>query len=299
MNDPSVDVSTVGDLYRDTIDIVGDRTVARWLCETAVGLDGDVFLAAADEPVTRPMVAHLDAMLARWRTGEPLQYVLGRWGFRHLDLAVDRRVLIPRPETELVAGAAIEIARTIHRERGSVRLVDLGTGSGAIGLAAASELPLEGTEIWLTDIDTAALDVARSNLAGIGRAAVNVRIARGSWFDALADISEPFDVVVANPPYIADASAAVDISVTDWEPHTALFAGADGLDALRVIVAAAPRYLAGYGALVLEIGADQSEPVQRLLAAAGFAAIEVRPDLAGRPRLAIGWCAGSTAVGTN
>lgn len=284
---------TIVELYRETIEVVGDRTIARWLCETAVALDGDEFLAAGHEPVTRTMVAHLDAMLERWRNGEPLQYVLGRWGFRHLDLAVDARVLIPRPETELVAGAAIEIALAVHARRGAVRLVDLGTGSGAIGLAAASELPLEGTEIWLTDIDPAALEVARSNLAGIGRAAINVRIAAGSWFDALADQCGPFDVVVANPPYVAEHSTDIEPSVTDWEPHTALFAGADGLDDLAVIIADAPRHLADDGALVLEIGADQAGAVERRLAAAGFSAIEIRCDLGGRPRIAIGRRTGS------
>ena len=104
------------------------------------------------------MVAHLDAMVARYRAGEPLQYVLGRWSFRHLDLAVDRRVLIPRPETELVAGVAIELAAAI----GPPRLVaDLGTGSGAIGLSLAAELPLDGTTVWITDASEDALAVAR------------------------------------------------------------------------------------------------------------------------------------------
>ena len=185
------------------------------------------------------MVAHLDAMLARHAAGEPLAYVLGRWGFRHLDLAVDRRVLIPRPETEVVAGVALELARDAPRP---VTVADLGTGSGAIGLALADELPVDGVRVWLTDVDPDALAVARANLAGIGRRAANVRIAEGSWFEALpADVE--LDVAVANPPYVAEGSPDVDASVRDWEPPGALFAGPDGLDAIRTLVAtgAGPR----------------------------------------------------------
>jgi release factor glutamine methyltransferase len=106
--------------------VLGARHEARWICEVAVALDGDEFDRALDEPVTERMVAHHDAMVARYRAGEPLQYVLGRWGFRRLDLAIDRRVLIPRPETELVAGTAVRLAAAVPGER---VVADLGTGS--------------------------------------------------------------------------------------------------------------------------------------------------------------------------
>ena len=180
---------------------VGERPAARWLCEVASGADRieDVL----DEPATQRMVAHLDAMVARYRTGEPLAYVLGRWSFRHLDLAVDSRVLIPRPETEVVAGVAIDLARQLPPP---VTVADLGTGSGAIGLALADELPVDGVTVWLTDESPDALDVARANLAGIGRRGANVRIAEGAWFDALPD-GVVLDVAVANPPYVADGVA--------------------------------------------------------------------------------------------
>src|SRR5690606_3816137 len=125
---------------------------------------GDEFDRALDDGVTERMVAHLDALLARYATGEPLQYVLGRWGFRRLDLAIDPRVLIPRPETELVAGVAIDLAGRVPSPRA---VADLGTGSGAIGLSVADELPLDGTTVWITDADGDALDVARANLAGL------------------------------------------------------------------------------------------------------------------------------------
>jgi len=269
-------------LLAETTVAVGERPAARWLCEVASGADrlDDVL----DEPATQRMVAHLDAMLERLAAGEPLAYVLGRWGFRHLDLAVDRRVLIPRPETEVVAGVAVELARALPRP---VTLVDLGTGSGAIGLALAQELPTDGVTVWLTDASTDALDVARANLAGIGgRRGANVRIAEGSWFAALPP-DVVVDVAVANPPYIASGSPHVDESVRTWEPHDALFAGDDGLDDVAVIVATAPRHVRAGGWLVLEIGADQGPAVERLLVDAGYEDVSIRPDLAGRDRVAV------------
>ncbi len=270
------------DLLAETTGTVGERPVARWLCEVASGADRieDVL----DEEATQRMVAHLDAMLARYRGGEPLAYVLGRWSFRHLDLLVDRRVLIPRPETEVVAGVAIELARALPAP---VTVADLGTGSGAIGLALADELPTDGVTVWLTDVSSDALDVARANLAGIGRRGANVRIAAGTWFEALpADVV--LDLVVANPPYVAEGSPDIAASVRAWEPATALFAGADGLDDIRRLVAAAPGHVRSGGWLVLEIGADQGRAVEHLLADGGYADVSIRPDPAGRDRVAVG-----------
>ena len=270
------------ELLAETTAVVGERPAARWLCEVASGADRieDVL----DEPVTERMVAHLDAMLARHRAGEPLAYVLGRWSFRHLDLAVDRRVLIPRPETEIVAGVAIDLARRVPAP---VTVADLGTGSGAIGLALADELPVDGVTVWLTDASSDALDLARANLAGIGRRAANVRIAEGSWFDALPP-GTLLDVAVANPPYVAEGSPDVDEAVRRWEPGTALFSGADGLDDIRHLVATAPRHVRADGWLVLEIGADQGAAVERLLVDHGYREVSIGPDLAGRDRVAVG-----------
>src|SRR5262245_6832483 len=155
---------TIRELWSQTAEVVGARHEARWLLEVATAVDGDDFIAALDEQATLRMVAHLDSMVARYRAGEPLQYVLGRWGFRRLDLAIDRRVLVPRPETEQVAGVAIELAAAVEPPR---LVADLGTGSGAIGLSMAAELPLEGTTVWITDTDEETLAVARANLAGI------------------------------------------------------------------------------------------------------------------------------------
>jgi release factor glutamine methyltransferase len=278
------DVTTIRSLLRQTADVVGTYHEARWLCEVATSLDGPAFDAASNEPATVRMVAHLDEMIDRYRSGEPLQYVLGRWSFRHLDLAVDRRVLIPRPETEMVAGVAIELAA---RAVGPRLVADLGTGSGAIGLSLAVELPVDDTTVWLTDVSDDALAVARANLAGIGRAAINVRIGAGSWFEALPD-GVRFDVIVSNPPYVADASPMLEPSVLDWEPAAALFAGIDGLDDIRVLVAGAGQHLRHGGWLVLEIGADQGPAVQGLFTDHGFVDVEVRPDPAGHDRVAVG-----------
>ena len=270
-------------LWSQTGELLGSRHEARWLCEVAASLDGEEFDAALDEPLTVRVVAHLDAMVARYRAGEPLQYVLGRWGFRRLDLAIDRRVLIPRPETELVAAVAIELAAAAEEPR---LVADLGSGSGAIGLALADELPLSGTTVWITDVDDAALAVASANLAGLGHPARNVRVAAGSWFEALPPDLR-FDVIVSNPPYVAEGSPDLDTSVREWEPASALFSGPDGLDDIRHLIAGAPDHLAVGGWLVLEIGADQGDAVSELFAAAGYTEIEIRHDLTGHDRVAL------------
>lgn len=271
-------------LWEETANTIGDVTQARWLCEVASACtDRGEFDRRLDEPATVRMVAHLDSMIARQRAGEPLQYVLGEWDFRRLTLAIDRRVLIPRPETELVAEAAIEKAASCGPTR---TVADLGTGSGAIGLSLAHELPPRGTTVWLTDASADALDVARANLAGIGPAATNVRVGHGSWFDPLPEGVE-FDVIVSNPPYVAEGSPDLEAIVGAWEPAEALFAGTDGLDDLRVIVAGAVERLRPSGWLVLEIGADQGGAVAELLNASGYADVEIRPDLAGHDRIAL------------
>jgi release factor glutamine methyltransferase len=271
-------------LLNETIEVLGERPQARWICETACGLDGDEFLAELDEPATERMVAQLDAMVARYRAGEPLAYVMGHWSFRTIELMVDRRVLIPRPETEMVAGRALELARGVADQR---RVVDLGTGSGAIGLSLAAELPLTGTEVWLTDYSTDAVDVARANAIGLGRAAANVRVCHGSWFDALpVDVRGDIDVVVSNPPYIADGDAEVAESVLEYEPHTALFAGDDGLDGVRTIARDARDWLRSGGWLVMEIGYQQGDAVKALLEGFGFVDVAIANDLTGRPRIA-------------
>ena len=256
---------------------------ARWLCEEASGHDGGELDRHLDDSATVRGVARLDAMVARRLDGEPIQYVLGHWPFRGLDLAVDRRVLIPRPETEQVVEVALaEVDRIGGRER-ELTVVDLGTGSGAIALSITVERPR--TRTWATDVDADALAVARANLAGVGRAATRVAIAQGSWFEALPpELRGQVDLVVSNPPYVSPTDD-VDGAVRDWEPAGALWSGEDGLDALRHLVASAPEWLTDRGALVVEIGAAQGPVVVELARAAGFAEVEVLPDLSRRDRV--------------
>ncbi|MFZ9628190.1 MAG: peptide chain release factor N(5)-glutamine methyltransferase [Ilumatobacteraceae bacterium] len=256
---------------------VGDRARARWLCEEASGAFGDEFRDVLDDEPTQRMMAHLDAMLARYAAGEPLQYVLGHWSFRRLDLMVDRRVLIPRPETELLAGLAVDALRDlIAAESRVVTCVDLGTGSGAIGLSVALELPRGRAEVWLTDASADALDVARANAAGLGVSGNRVRLAHGDWWDALpGDLRGSLDLVVSNPPYVALDDPDVESSVRDWEPSTAVWSGPEGLEAHRAIVGAAGDWLRPGGWLMLEIGSGQGDVVRRLMTSHGLREVEV------------------------
>lgn len=255
------------------------------IVERASGNEGADYLLGLDESVTERGMFFFDQMLARRLTGEPLQYVLGRWGFRNLDLFVDKRVLIPRPETEIVTDQALKEVDRLRGEQDRVCVVDLGTGSGAIGLSIAFER--ERVDVVLTDNSAEALDVARANLAGIGRAATRVLVYQGSWFAALpSELRGRIDVIVSNPPYVR-TSDELDETVRQWEPHSALFAGADGLDDLRVIFAQSGNWLSSSGALVVEIGFDQAEDVEALARQNNFSSIAVHNDYSQRPRVVV------------
>jgi release factor glutamine methyltransferase len=270
-------------LWLETAEVLGDANDARWLCQEASGLEGVEWALGLESLATQRGVAHLDHMVQRRLDGEPIQYVLGHWSFRHLDLKVDRRVLVPRPETELVVDVVLELVA----DRSSRTIADLGTGSGAIGLALASELPLAGTQVWCTDISASALEVARANCAGLGRAGANVRIEQGDWFGALpADMLGELDVVVSNPPYVGSEDPDIDASVLVWEPLLALIAGTDGLDHIAAIIAGARHWLRPDGTLVIEIGHRQGAAVTALGEASG-ASVKVLQDLAGRDRIAV------------
>ncbi len=250
------------------------------MVERASGWDGFELLSRLDDLVPARSEGHVQAMVGRRTNGEPLQYVLGRWQFRSLDLLVDRRVLIPRPETEMVAEAALAELARVGR---APLIVDLGTGSGAIGLSLASEVP--EARVWATDVSTAALAVARANLTGLGtRTATRVRLAGGNWWKALPDeLRGTVDLVVANPPYVA-ADEALPPEVTDWEPESALRAGSAGLEALQVVVGQARQWLRRPGVLVAEVAPHQAPAVVALAVHAGFAEVEMKPDLTGQPR---------------
>lgn len=252
----------------------------RWIVEQACGRAAPEQMSTLDEPVTEREVGAVHRMVERRVSGEPLQYVLGRWGFRTLDLLVDARVLIPRPETEDVAGLAIDEVRRLERP---AVVADLGTGSGAIALSVAAEC-WPDVEVWATDASADALAVASANLAGLGRRAAVVRLVEGDWFAALGPgLRGRVDVVISNPPYVP-ASAELPAAVRDWEPTDALVPGPSGLEAIERIVGEAPEWLGAGALLVVEIGEEQGPASQRLAAAAGLTQIEVHLDLAGRPR---------------
>jgi release factor glutamine methyltransferase len=247
---------------------------ARWIVEEASGYG---LAEVASRPVPQRGMVAVERMVARRQAGEPIQYVLGRWAFRTLDLMVDRRVLIPRPETEVVAGHALD---ELDRNGGRL-VVDLGTGSGAIGLSVAAER--EHAEVWVSDASPDALAVARANLAGLGRPATRVTVVEGHWFDALpADARGTIDVVVSNPPYIAE-SEGLPASVVDWEPADALVAGPRGTEDLEHLIDTAPEWLAPGGALVVELAPWQAEAMADR-AARTFTEVRVEPDLAGLDR---------------
>lgn len=262
---------------------------ARRIVERASGHTGAEYLLGLDELVTERGVHFFDLMLERRMHGEPLQYVVGSWGFRQLDLLVDPRVLIPRPETETVVESALAELDALRSEvpgRAMV-VVDLGTGSGAIGLSIAQER--ERVEVWLTDASAEALDVARANLAGLGRAATRVTIApAGEWFAALPnDLRGRVDLIVSNPPYVAIGDELPTV-VRDWEPASALFSGVDGLDDLRTIIAEAPSWLAPGAGLVVELAPMQAAAVAALFVDAGFVDVRIHADLSGRERCVLG-----------
>jgi release factor glutamine methyltransferase len=230
-----------------------------------------------DEPDTVQRAAFERLVEAR-EQGEPIAYLTGRREFWSLELRVTPHVLIPRHETELLVELALE---RIPRDR-AFRIADLGTGSGAIALALARERPL--ARVTATDASATALDVARGNAERLGVG--NVGFAAGDWYAALGDAR--FDLIVSNPPYVAADDAHLAQGDLRFEPASALASGADGLDAIRHIVAGAPAHLADGGALLLEHGFDQSVRVRALLDAAGFVDVRSVRDAAGHERVTLG-----------
>ncbi|MBW3615511.1 MAG: peptide chain release factor N(5)-glutamine methyltransferase [Actinobacteria bacterium] len=283
------------DLFVRAAARLGSPAEARRLVERASGNDGTSYLLGLDDAVPERALPFFDDLVERRAAGEPLQYVLGQWGFRRLDLYLDRRVLIPRPETEMVVQVALaELSALRHFPRSSgvpgPTVVDLGAGSGAIALSIALEAP--ASRVWATERSPDALAVARANLAGLGTlAGRRVRLAEGSWFDPLPPLlAGHIDLVVSNPPYVADAEV-LPAEVQDWEPADALRAGPTGLEDVQTIVKEAPSWLARPGALVVEIAPHQAGEAAAMARDAGFEEVEVRLDLCDRERILVARCA--------
>jgi release factor glutamine methyltransferase len=260
----------------------GDRRQeVRWMVERVSGYSATDLRRNETELIGTRSVAWFDAMLTRRCAGEPLQYVLGRWGFRSLDLMVNADVLIPRPETEYVAEYAINAAKAVAKTRAPV-VVDLGTGSGAIALSVAAEVAT--SRVWATDVSPRALAVARANLAGLGRPASRVTLAEGSWFAALpSELVGAIDVLVSNPPYV-DEAQPLPSDVRDYEPREALFADDQGFADVRILITEAPLWVRPGGCLVVEMGETQTDQAMQLALSCGFVNVTTIVDLAGKPR---------------
>lgn len=228
------------------------------------------------EPTAEQQAVFAD-YLARRRAGEPVAYILGRQGFWSLDLEVAPDTLIPRPDTELLVESALELCDCAARA-----VLDLGTGTGGIALALAKERP--SWRVLGVDRVPAAVALAERNRQRLGL--VNAAFRESHWFSALA--RERFDLIVSNPPYIAENDPHLVRGDVRFEPASALVAGPDGLDDLRRIIAQAGAHLNAGGWLLLEHGYDQAEAVRALLAAAGFAEPQSRRDLGGNWRISLG-----------
>ena len=284
-------------LWRETTARVADPVQARWLLEEASGGDRTALLRGLDRDASPQAAETLETLVERLVAGEPLQHVLGHWDFRGIDVLVDSRVLVPRPETEQVVTFAlreldrVREARTTEEATGPVfglSAVDLGTGSGVIALSLVAERA--DVRVVATDRDSAALEVAARNLSAIAsEAAARVQLVAGDWYQALpARVAGHLDLVVSNPPYLAEHEwSGLERTVRDFDPLGALVAGPSGLEAIETIVSGAPGWLAPIGALVVEIAPDQARAALELANEAGFVASSVEQDLAGRPRVLV------------
>ena len=251
---------------------------ARLLVAHALGLDHAALAAAGSRVLDHGETDAIAALAQRRLRREPVARILGSKEFWSLQLRVDAATLVPRPETETVVEAALAAIDANGPRSRSLRIADLGTGCGALLLALLTELP-RSSGVG-TDISLAALAVARDN-------AQRLRLARAAFLacDMTAAISGPFDVIVANPPYIrSDDIAALAPEVRDFDPRTALDGGRDGLDYYRIIAAAAPGLLGPGGAVIVELGIGQAHAVSALFSAAGLAPASPRTDLNCVPR---------------
>jgi release factor glutamine methyltransferase len=279
-------VTTVGTLVSDLADRFGLAGIESALAdaELVVGhvtgwTRGEVATKAfMGAELEADVVARIELLAVRREAREPLQHITGEAPFRHLVLEVGPGVLVPRPETELVAEWAIEALRQVPTA--TPRAVDLGTGTGALALALASEVP--NAEVYAIELFPLAAAWAERNIARYGDG--RVTLVRGDAATALPELDGTVDVVVANPPYIPDADKPVDAEVLGYDPESALFGGPDGLRDIRVFIARAARLLRAGGTLVIEHADGQGAAVRAIAAEAGFGMTTTHTDLLHRER---------------
>jgi release factor glutamine methyltransferase len=267
------------------------------LLREALGVDRAWLIAHGDQALTDRQQDDFKKILQRRLRGEPVAYILGCREFYGLEFAVTPAVLIPRPDTETLVETALgrlallsmlplsptpaPSLRSPPKERG-LRILDLGTGSGAIAISIALHRP--DTNVTAVDRSEAALAIARRNTEKLG--AINLTLLQSDWFSALS--GEMYDIIVSNPPYIAKGDPHLSQGDLRFEPPSALASGADGLDAIRHIIKHAPHHLNTDGWLLLEHGYDQAEKVAQLMQTSGFAEIGHTTDLAGIQRVTFG-----------
>jgi len=273
---------------------LGSEHEARWILEDALGTGDEV-----DEPTART----ISDMATRRLAGEPLQYLLGSWAFRDVELLVDDRALIPRPETEQVVEVALAEVRRQLAARAApgepLLVADLGTGSGAIALSISVELGRELAQLRVaaTDVDTSALQLAEENRRRVAARApdvlAQVELRAGTWFDALRpDWRGQVHLVVSNPPYVSEEEwPALDPEVRR-EPYGALVAlagsdGTPGLAGVEAVISSAREWLVPGGAVVVEMAPHHAAPAWELASRTGYRHVRVEPDLAGRPRAVV------------
>ena len=262
------------------VGIESSRLDAEVLMAEAAGVTRDAVITGSLK-LSKAILNDFNAMVARREKREPLAYIVGHKEFYSLDFDVGPWVLIPRPETEFLVGAALEFIKT----KPDARVLDLGTGSGAIAIAIAINAPhaqVTATEISLQACAFSIRNLLRHDLHGI------IAHRRADCFKVMDHGARlrSFDVIVSNPPYLTDAEiAALEPEVRDYEPIVALSAGADGLDIMRRIAAEAPAHLASDGELILEVGASQAQAVAELVERAGLRVVSVINDFAGHPRV--------------
>lgn len=253
------------------------KTEARWILQHTLGVNRAYLMTHDTQLLRADQQKTLENMITRRQSGEPLAYILGYTEFYGYKLQVSPAVLIPRADTELLVDLALELMP----QKSHTQVLDLGTGSGAIAIAIAAELP--HTQVTAIDASREALSIAQDNAC---YHKLNIRFQQSNWFTQLPNQS--FDLIVSNPPYIVDNDPHLQQTGLPFEPINALTSGTDGLNDIRIIIDQAPMWLHNTGWLLIEHGYHQGESVRNLFAQAGFSAIHTHQDLGQQDRVTLG-----------